>query len=90
VLRASEPLFQRTEEHKKQIQHTLGSAIRKRRQELELTQEGVAARAALHVSYVAQLERGERNPSLLIICALATALECEPWELLRPPDDERA
>lgn len=52
-----------------------GQAVRKRRMELDLSQEGLAERADLHRTYVADIERGVRNISLRNIHKLAQALE---------------
>lgn len=51
-----------------------GQAVRKRRMELGLSQEGLAERADLHRTYVADIERGVRNLSLKNIEKLAQAL----------------
>jgi transcriptional regulator with XRE-family HTH domain len=52
-----------------------GQAVRKRRMELDLSQEDLAERADLHRTYVADVERGVRNISLRNIHKLAQALE---------------
>lgn len=52
-----------------------GEAVRLRRQELGLTQEGLADGSGLRQSYVAQVESGKRNISLLNIEKLARALK---------------
>jgi transcriptional regulator with XRE-family HTH domain len=52
-----------------------GQAVRKRRLDLELSQESLAERAELHRTYVADIERGVRNLSLRNIEKLAKALE---------------
>jgi DNA-binding XRE family transcriptional regulator len=54
---------------------TLGAAIRSRRKDLGLSQEGLAFRSGLHRTYVADLERGARNPSLMSIAKIAKALK---------------
>jgi len=53
---------------------TLGAAIRSRRKDLRLSQEGLGFRSGLHRTYVADLERGARNPSLMSIAKVAKAL----------------
>jgi len=51
------------------------SAVRRRRNELGLTQEELAWRAGLHRTYLARVESGSRNPSLENIGKLVRALE---------------
>jgi CheY-like chemotaxis protein len=53
----------------------LGSAIKEQRSALGISQEELAARAGLHRTYVSEVERGERNPSIGSIEKLAQALE---------------
>lgn len=53
----------------------LGARVRVLRLEHAMTQEALAEASGLHVSYVAQVERGERNPSLKSILQLATGLK---------------
>jgi transcriptional regulator with XRE-family HTH domain len=56
------------------IRDRFGHAIRKRRQELGISQEELADRADLHRTYIGDIERGERNVSLENIEKLASAL----------------
>ena len=53
----------------------VGSAIKEQRNALGISQEELAARAGLHRTYVSEVERGERNPSIASIEKLAQALE---------------
>lgn len=53
----------------------LGSAIKEKRSALGISQEELASRAGLHRTYVSEVERGERNPSIASIEKLAQALE---------------
>ena len=53
----------------------LGNAIKEQRNALGISQEELAARAGLHRTYVSEVERGERNPSIASIEKLAQALE---------------
>ncbi len=51
-----------------------GNAVRMRRSELGITQEELAERAKMHRTYVADVERGTRNISLVNIVRLVYAL----------------
>lgn len=57
-----------------EIEYRFGKAIRRRRRELDLSQEQLAERAELHRNYVSGIETGTRNPSLKNIEKLAIAL----------------
>ena len=59
-----------------------GRTMRKRRQALGLSQEGLAERADLHWTYIGGIERGERNVSLLNIVKIARALGTTPARLM--------
>lgn len=74
--------------NKEQIRRRFGDAIRERRRELGLSQEKLADRAQLHRTYVADVERGNRNPSLESITRIAGALDLKPSELLRLAEEE--
>jgi len=55
--------------------------VRKRRYELNLTQEKLAELAEFHVNYIGGIERGIRNPSLTSIIKLSEALKISPKDL---------
>ena len=63
---------QRTE---KSLKASLGAAIRYERSVLGISQEELAHRSGLHRTYVSDLERGSRNPSIDSIEKLARALQ---------------
>lgn len=58
-----------------QLKTLLGNVIRRERAALGISQEELAARAGLHRTYVSDVERGARNPSLESVVKLARALE---------------
>lgn len=58
-----------------QLKILLGIAIKRNRYALGISQEELAARAGLHRTYVSDVERGVRNPSLESVQKLASALE---------------
>jgi transcriptional regulator with XRE-family HTH domain len=59
----------------------LGKRIRQLRHERGLSQEELAARAELHVTYLSALECGKRNASLAIFFAVVTALNVSPTDM---------
>jgi len=65
------------------IDKTFGLAIRLRRQELEFSQEDLAFKSGLHRTYVSQLERGIKSPSLRVIMVLADALQTNAYLLIQ-------
>jgi transcriptional regulator with XRE-family HTH domain len=60
-----------------------GQALRIFRQKAALSQDELAAIAGLHRTYVGSVERGERNISILNICALSEAVRVLPSDLMR-------
>ncbi|ACC83661.1 helix-turn-helix domain-containing protein [Nostoc punctiforme] len=63
-----------SEKNELSIKQRFGKAVRRRRRELDLSQEQLAERAELHRTYISNLERGELNPSLETMEKLANAL----------------
>jgi transcriptional regulator with XRE-family HTH domain len=61
----------------------LGKNIRKYRQRRKLTQEQLAFESRLDLTYVGRIERGKRNPSLLVIAQIAEALQVSLPKLLK-------
>lgn len=61
----------------------LGQNIKKLREKRGLTQEALSERADIHVSYIGQIERGLRYPSLKILFRVADVLEVKISELFR-------
>ena len=68
------------------IRAHLGRNLRSLRIQRGLSQEDLAEISGIHRTYISGLERGVRNPSILIVAQLANALEVEPSELLRTGD----
>lgn len=57
----------------KTVQQRFGAHVRKLRNARGWSQEHLAERAGLHWTYVGGVERGERNPTLLVIARIAKA-----------------
>ncbi|MDH7577369.1 MAG: helix-turn-helix transcriptional regulator [Bacillota bacterium] len=70
---------------KKRGLNQLGRRIRSLRQQLGLTQEELGERAHIHYSYVGQVERGDKMPSLRTLKSLAAALNVDLHYLLEEP-----
>lgn len=64
------------------IRKNFGEHLRKLRRERNLTQEGLADKAGMHFTYIGQIERGKRNPSLINLQKLARALKVDAGQLL--------
>jgi len=70
---------------------TFGKTVRKYRIQRGLSQEELAGLTGIHRTYIGGIERGERNPTLLMIHRIADALSVSPARLLEDsPPDERA
>lgn len=61
----------------------VGVAVRKRREQLGLSQEELAERASIHRTYVGSVERGERNITIVSLAKLAQALGMAPSDILK-------
>lgn len=59
----------------------LGSVIRKKRRELNYSQEAFAYQCGVHRTYMGAIERGERNISLMNIIKVSNALNMKPSKL---------
>ncbi|MBX3581654.1 MAG: helix-turn-helix transcriptional regulator [Rhizobiaceae bacterium] len=64
------------------IRKRLGRNLRQLRQEKGLSQEAFAFDAKLHRTYVSDLERGARNPTITVVEKLAKALDVKSGRLL--------
>lgn len=60
----------------------VGSNVRALRIAKGITQEELAFEADLDLTYVGGIERGKRNPSLMVMARLAEALNVTPIALL--------
>ncbi len=69
------------------LQLAFGKVIRGLRREAGLSQEELAYRCNLHRTYISQLERGLKSPSLTTIEALAHSLGKSPHQLIKVAED---
>lgn len=68
------------------IKAVVGRNVKQHREAKGLSQEQLAFEADLHRTYVSGVERGVRNPTVLIVAKLANALGVEPSKLLELRD----
>lgn len=59
-----------------------GRNVRKLRQQRRMTQEKLAFEAEIDLTYVGGIERGKRNPSLLVMARIADGLSVSMIKLL--------
>ena len=70
------------------FQTAFGKALRRRRERLEVSQEALAFTSEIHRTYISELERGLKNPSLSTIDRLAVALKTKASVLIADAEAE--
>jgi transcriptional regulator with XRE-family HTH domain len=65
------------------LEKSFGLRLKAKRAVLSVSQEELADRCGLHRTYVSQLERGLKSPSLNTLYALASALKVDVTDLVR-------
>lgn len=61
----------------------LGKRVREERRAAGLTQEDLAAKAGIDSKYLQDIERGDANPTVAILVAIASGFDVSLAELLR-------
>lgn len=64
------------------IRKRLGDNVRRLRSEKGWSQEDYADRAGIHRTYVSDIERGARNPTITVVEKLAKPFSVSPGSLL--------
>jgi transcriptional regulator with XRE-family HTH domain len=67
----------------KELCLALARHVKRRREEVGLSQEALALQADVDRTYVSKIERAIGNPSILVLHRLATALDVDLLDLLR-------
>jgi transcriptional regulator with XRE-family HTH domain len=67
------------------LSHVVAQNLRSVRTRQNLSQQVVAKKARVSVSYISMLERGERTPTLETLDGLAKALGVSPLHLFEKP-----
>ena len=70
------------------FQNAFGRALRRRRERLDVSQEALALTSEIHRTYISELERGLKNPSLSTIDRLALALKTKASVLIADAEAE--
>jgi transcriptional regulator with XRE-family HTH domain len=65
------------------LKEIMAMNLRRKRHDLEMTQEELAERAGLSARYVGAIERGDVSASVTVLGQIAEALGVEPGELVR-------
>ena len=66
-----------------ELEPIVGRVLAARRKRAGLTQEALAEACELHPTYVSQLERGLKSPTLRVLFRLADAVGVSPASLVR-------
>jgi transcriptional regulator with XRE-family HTH domain len=64
--------------------------VRSLRKAAELSQEELAHEAGLDRTYISQVERRQRNVTIVVLAKIAKALSVAPDRLLVPPSRKRS
>ncbi|WP_197922920.1 helix-turn-helix domain-containing protein [Thiosulfatihalobacter marinus] len=66
------------------IRRLVGRNLKRYREAAGLSQEALAFECGLHRTYVSGVERGVRNPTIVVLEKLAEPLDLQAWQLLVP------
>lgn len=69
------------------IRRRVGLNLKKYRKAAGFSQEGLALECGLHRTYVSGVERGVRNPTVVVLERIADALNVPAARLLEDPSD---
>ncbi|MFC0212092.1 helix-turn-helix domain-containing protein [Paenibacillus chartarius] len=70
------------------IENIFGEILRKHRKESKLSQEDLALNAEIDRSFLSEIERGIRKPTINTVFALCYALHIKPSDLIREVEEE--
>ena len=72
------------------VRERLGVNVRRLREATGLSQEAFADDAGIHRTYISDVERGKRNPTIAVVDKLAIALKVRTGSLLDDPAEVAA
>jgi len=70
------------------LDHLLGHVLADVRRRAGLSQEALASRAKLHPTYISQLERGLKSPTVRVLAVLADACGIRASEIIRKAEEQ--
>ncbi|MEK4339107.1 helix-turn-helix domain-containing protein [Brevibacillus sp. FSL L8-0710] len=70
------------------IENIFGEMLRKHRKERKLSQEDLALNAEIDRSFLSEIERGIRKPTINTVFALCNALHIKPSDLIKEVEAE--
>lgn len=70
------------------LDQLLGRVLANARRRAGLSQEALASRAKVHPTYISQLERGLKSPTVRVLVVLAGACGVPASEILRETESE--
>ena len=65
----------------------IGVELRRRREKLGISRGALAAKAGVHANVIGRIERGEYNATILVLHAIAGALDASVIKLLEKSTD---
>jgi len=68
--------------------NSIASVVAKLRAERELSQEHLASLAGIHRTYVSQIERGLKSPTLAVLFRISKALNLQASEIVRQMEND--
>jgi transcriptional regulator with XRE-family HTH domain len=68
---------------KDKLQSALGTAIRRRREALKVSQDAFADSISMHRAYYSAIERGEKNLTLRVLTRVVEGLSARLSDILR-------
>jgi len=71
------------------LKAVLRKNIREQRQRLNVSQLKLSTEAGLALSYTADIENGNKTPSLKSLCKIAKALRVQPHQLMMDPGERK-
>lgn len=70
-----------------EVAQAFGAVVRQARLAAEISQEALAHSSRLERSYLGRIERGQSQPTLLVILKVAAALGCDGAELVAATEE---